>query len=166
MCYFKDEDQNPILKEEFTYTGGFTVNSGSDFERHIKFNQDILSDYEKKMETVESYRMNFTKNQGKLIKINLNEDVNRDAFVTRLNEKQNKFRFYFTKLYAENNYNYYRVADLHNGDHLYAQIYDNCIYLNLHKNCCGNNVFRLYTELQKFFCPAIELEIDGTKMAI
>jgi hypothetical protein len=166
MCFFNDEDRNQILKEEFNYLGGFTINSGRDLGRHVQFVNSILQDYKEKMEYIENYRMNFKEGKGKLIRILLGEPVNRENFIDRINNRQKEFRLFFTKLYTEDNYNYYRVADLHNGDHFYTQVYDDSLFLNLHKNCCGNNVFRLYTNLQKHFSPSISLEIDGSKMQI
>ncbi|MCF2139399.1 MAG: hypothetical protein K9W44_05020 [Candidatus Lokiarchaeota archaeon] len=164
MCYFKDEDNSQILKEEFTYKGGFTVNNGTDFSRHIEFVNDILDTYREKLNEIESYRYVPKENKGKLIQIIFDDKIKRKNFVKRLNNISSLFKLYFTNLYSEINYDYYRVADLHNGDHFYAQVFDDKIYLNLHKNCCGNNVFRLFTNLQKYFSPNISIEIDGTTL--
>jgi len=110
--------------------------------------------------------MNIKEGKGKLIKIDLNEKIDRVNFIERINQHQKEFRLFFTKLYDEDNYEYYRVADLHNGDHFYAQVFDDCLFLNLHKLCCGNNVFRIYSNLQKHFSPSIHLEIDGKTVKI
>lgn len=163
--YLTNEMMNQYKYSGLDYLGNITINEEKNFLNFIEFSNYILEDYGKKMNIIEGFRFNAEKNMGKLIEISLtNAKILRNKFIERLNGEYKTFKMYFTKIYEEENYDYYRVADLHNGDHFYAQIFDDKIYLNLHKRCCGNNVFRLYTNLQKFYFPKLNLMINNQKI--
>jgi len=161
LCYFTEDAQGVVLKEEFSFMGGFTVHGGQDLDRHVRFVEGVKDSYKKRLAAVEDYRMNLSGGKGDMITLNLNHEINRTGFIQRINQFSTKFRMYFTPLYEEDGFEVYRVADLHNGDHFYAQVHDDCIHLNLHANCCGNNVLRLFTNLENYFSPGVSLIVNG-----
>jgi hypothetical protein len=163
---FIDESNGVIMKENFYHNGRFTIEKGQDFHKHLEFIELIRKDYNSKIDIIEDYRIDWEKTKGELfvIQLNLKIDPTRIYNVLRTNRK--KFKIYIFELYKEHNYNLYNCIDEHTGGKFTLQIFNDKIYINLDKNSCGNLVLRLFSKLQRYFSPNINLEIDNQEIAI
>jgi hypothetical protein len=57
---------------------------------------------------------------------------------------------------------YYRVkgVDMHNGDRYSMEVSPGWIRLYLHDDACGNTALRIFTNLQQYYDPAAEMEVN------
>lgn len=157
----QDIDGEILLKEDFYYDGGFTINKGKDFYSHIKLINLIRNDYSSKIKIVEDFRFDWSNSKGDLFIIEFNKTLDPSIIYNTLKSNFKKFRIYIFELYKENDYTLFDCVDGHTGGQFNLQIFNDKLYIKLKKDSCGNIVFRLFSNLQRYLSPNCKLNIDN-----
>ncbi|MBD3227142.1 MAG: hypothetical protein GF329_03055 [Candidatus Lokiarchaeota archaeon] len=161
---FEDETQDVLVKEDLYYDGSFTIHRGKKFREHIKFINGVKEDYNNKMNLVEEKRINFRDMKGGLFIIRFDKKIEPRNFVSLLNKNSKHFKVDAYFMYKESNFEMYNCIDIHTGGQFYLQVFPNRININLDENSCGNIIFRLFTNLQRYFSISVRLYVDGEEM--
>lgn len=163
---FDDKESNEILiKEDLYYDGSFTIHRGKDLRRHLKFLNIVKKQYKNSMDEIEERRIDWNLMKGDLLTIKLDKKIDPKNFINVINQtKEFKINGFF--MYRENNYFNFCCIDLHTGGKFYLQVSPEEIHINLEKDSCGNIVFRLFTNLQRYFLVSTKLTIDDIEMEI
>lgn len=168
---FVFEDEGHVLvKEDLYQNGSLTINRGSDFRRHLKFVDSIKSAYRSDMNIIEEYRLDWEKMKGGLYYIQFDKEIIPAKFMEKINSQSSSgsesFKITAFYMYHEADSYMYNCVDLHTGGKFYLQINPKGIYINLDKDSCGNVIFRLFTNLQRWFSINIKLFIDDSEFPI
>ncbi|MBN1969894.1 MAG: hypothetical protein JW870_11045 [Candidatus Delongbacteria bacterium] len=167
---FVFEDENSVLvKEDLFQNGSVTIHRGSDFKRHLKFMDQIREKYSIDMHYIEDYRFDWINMKGSLFFIEFDKEIEPPVFIDSINNpKKNdeSFKINAFYMYQDNQNYFYSCIDLHTGVKFYLQVNPKGMYINLGKQSCGNIVFRLFTNLQRWFSIKIKLYIDGIQFDI
>lgn len=163
---FPEEGTGEVLvKEDFYYDGSFTIQRGKDIRSHLKFIDRIKTDYNTLMQQIEENRIDWEDLKGSYFDIILDKEINPINFGYMLNDiKEFKISSFF--LYNEDKFSIFQCIDEHTGGKFFLQVFPQKIGVILEKESCGNIIFRLYTNLQRYFSINISLEIDGNKIKI
>jgi hypothetical protein len=173
---FVFEDEGDVLiKEDLYYNGAMTINRGKDFRKHLNFINGIKKDYSKDMEVIEDFRIDWKNMKGGLYLIEFDKEIYPQEFVKILSNSlksnndtpvQNSFKIKAFFMYKDNETYLYTCLDEHTGGKFYLQVSPKDIRINLDKDSCGNIIFRLFTNLQRYFSMDITLFVDGGKFGI
>ena len=158
---FQNEDGEIIMKEDFCFDGRLTVIRGKELYEHIKFIKLIRQDYSNKIDIIEDFRIDWEHSKGDLFVILYNKDIDPILIYKTLIKNIKKFRIYLFKLYKQEDYILFDCIDAHTGGRFNLQIFKNKLYIKLKKDSCGNIIFRLFSNLQKYLSPKCQLRIDN-----
>ena len=163
---FVDQESNDVLiKEDMHSDGSFTIHRGKEFIQHLNFVDNVKEIYSKTMIEVEAHRYDWDNMKGELFTFSLDKEVDPKNFIHAINQtKEFKINAFF--MYRENKDLFFNCIDTHTGDKFYLQINPHEIHIHLEKNSCGNIIFRLSQNLQRFFSVSSKLSIDENDLEI
>ncbi len=162
--YENEESKTRLLKETLDYRGLFVIRSGNSFLDHLNFIDTIKNFYSNEMEIIESKKIDWKTCKGGLYQICWdNNEINPNMFVKMLVEQSKFFKIDAFKLFEDKEFIAYSCVDLHTGGDFYMEIEPTRVIINLGKEECGNIIFRLFTNLKKYFNANCYLEIDGER---
>ena len=163
---FEEEETHDVLvKENLHEDGSFTIDRGKDIKSHIKFVNKVRDDYHEKMDMVELYRPDWTTMKGELFSIEFDKEIHPKEFVNTINKarlegSKNPFKISAFFMYSEGNSAMYSCIDTHTGGKFFMQVFPDRMMINLDKDSCGNIIFRLYTNLQRYFSIGVKINVD------
>jgi hypothetical protein len=163
---FEDDANDVLVKEDLQQDGSFSINRGRDLRKHLAFVDEIKTGYHDKMEQIESYRINWELMEGSRYSILFDREINPKNFIGVINQNASVFKLNAFFMYDEGDSALYNCIDLHTGDHFYVQVFPDRMNIMLHDTACGNIIFRLFSNLQRFFLVSTSLEVDGSKFSI
>ena len=163
-CVFEDEDHEILMKEDLYSNGVITVQKGKDLKTHTDFVNKIRNDYSKKMDIVESNRIDWENFEGDLFYIKFKNEYNPKTLIENLNKNYEDFKIHAIFMYSNDNNYQFHCVDGHTGSKFYLTASKEGLQINLSKKSCGNIIFRLYSNLQQFLDPDIELYINNDKL--
>lgn len=159
---FEDEANEVLIKEDLFYDGSFTIHRGRDLQRHLRFVFQIRDRYSDQLLDIEDKRIDLANFTGDRFQFHFEKTINPKAFIFLINKNSSQFKINVFKMYRESNSYMYNCVDLHTGGQFFLQVFPNQIWVYLGKGECGNILLRLYTNLQRYFTPEIEVEFSNT----
>jgi len=168
---FEDETQDVLIKEDLFYDGSLTIHRGKEFRIHLKFINKIRQKYKSVMNEVEERRTDWVNMKGSIFTIEFDKTIDPQKFIEVLNKKSisnspNPFKINAFFMYSEDAFTMYNCIDTHSGGKFYLQVFPDKLNINLEKNSCGNIIFRLFTNLQRYFSISTKLKVDETEYKI
>lgn len=151
-----------FVQDEISNNGYFSVRRGKSVQDHLMLIDMVKEDYANTMKIIEDNRIGLTDINGRtlvegrpfdFIFHNKIEDL--ESFTTTLFNCAKPFKLWGIK--SQITRDYFRIAavDLHTGTPMNFEVADDLVRVYLSKDCCGNTILRLLTNLQTYFDSSI-----------
>jgi hypothetical protein len=122
-----------------------------------------MSDYDNLINLIEKNRLDWEKGKGNLFIINFKKTIDPFSLYQLLKNNRPFFKMLIFPLYKQENFHLFDCMDLHTAGRFKLQIFPNKLYINLKSDSRGDLILRLFSNLQSYFSPNLQLKIDNRK---
>lgn len=165
-CVFEDSANQIVMKENLFIDGKFTIKKGTEFRTHLKFVNQVRTDYGNQMGMIEANRIDWDTFSGALFVIRFSTPkIDPRGLINLITQNKKEFRLHIMKLYRDGDADQYLCIDDHTGDKFYLSVLPEEFTLNLGRDTCGNVVFRLHANIQAYLDPRAQLYVDDRKIS-
>ncbi len=151
------------VKDEIYYDGRFTIQKGNDFKEHNILVDDVIQNYQDKMEIIEAQRIQMElkaeafKMKGHPFELKFSNKIPIKKFVDKVFSSTNPFRVWGSEYDEQSDFLRIAAVDCHTGDMFNMDLMDKYARVYLRNKACGNLIFRLYTNIQHYFDPKVTI---------